>query len=102
MVNEDELLGFVVLTVSATDADSADTNDGQVEYSVTAGSTPTFILGSATGEISLGRILDRESVDQYVMEIQASDGARSATATVTINVADANDNAPVFNPKTYR
>ena len=39
---------------------------------------------------------------QYVMKIRAEDSDNSVTGTVTINVADVNDNTPVFNPVIYR
>lgn len=45
--------------------------------------------------------MDRETEDQYLVIIQAKDmvgqpGAFSATATVTINLSDINDNPPKF------
>ena len=100
--DEDTAVGTALITVSATDADSADTADGQVSYTVVTGATSTLIVNSDTGVISLAAELDRETTAQYVMTIEASDGTNSATATVTISVLDVNDNVPVFNPATYR
>ncbi|KAK2158072.1 hypothetical protein LSH36_178g06015 [Paralvinella palmiformis] len=99
--SEDTPVGTVLVTVLATDGDSADTADGQVTYSVVSGATSELILNGDTGVISLSGELDRETIAQYVMTIEASDGTNSATATVTINVTDVNDNTPIFNPATY-
>lgn len=51
--------------------------------------------------------MDRETKDQYLVIIQAKDmvgqaGAFSATATVTINLSDVNDNPPKFQQREYR
>lgn len=51
--------------------------------------------------------MDRETKDQYLVIIQAKDmvgqaGALSATATVTINLSDINDNPPKFQQRKYR
>lgn len=50
--------------------------------------------------------MDRETKDQYLVIIQAKDmvgqdGALSATATVTINLSDINDNPPKFQHSEY-
>ena len=101
-VSEGEAVGFLVFTASASDSDSPDTSDGQVTYSVVVGASPDFLLDSETGQIILARELDRETTDQYIIEVEASDGSLSATATITIDVTDVNDNAPIFNPGLYR
>ena len=51
--------------------------------------------------------MDRETKDQYLVIIQAKDmvgqaGAFSATATVTINLSDMNDNPPKFEESEYK
>lgn len=51
--------------------------------------------------------MDRETKDQYLVIIQAKDmvgqaGAFSATATVTINLSDMNDNPPKFIESEYK
>lgn len=53
------------------------------------------------GVIRMASQMDRETKDQYLVIIQAKDmvgqpGAFSATATVTINLSDINDNPPEF------
>ncbi|XP_046575451.1 protein dachsous-like [Haliotis rubra] len=45
--------------------------------------------------------LDREVTPQYLLLVVASDGRLQATATVTVQVQDVNDNAPVFSQRLY-
>uniref|UniRef100_A0A4W2C4Y7 Protocadherin-15 n=1 Tax=Bos indicus x Bos taurus TaxID=30522 RepID=A0A4W2C4Y7_BOBOX len=54
----------------------------------------------STGILTLGKALDRESTDRYILIITASDGRPDGTSTATVNVVvtDVNDNAPVFDP----
>ena len=44
--------------------------------------------------------LDYETATQHVLTVQASDGTRSDTASVTINVNNLNDTGPVINDVT--
>lgn len=62
---------------------------------------------SFLGVIRMASEMDRETKDQYLVIIQAKDmvgqaGAFSATATVTINLSDVNDNPPKFQQREYR
>ncbi|XP_048194748.1 protocadherin-15 isoform X9 [Perognathus longimembris pacificus] len=54
----------------------------------------------STGILTLGKALDRESTDRYILIVTASDGRPDGTSTATVNVVvtDVNDNAPVFDP----
>ncbi|XP_040110601.1 protocadherin-15 isoform X6 [Oryx dammah] len=54
----------------------------------------------SAGILTLGKALDRESTDRYILIITASDGRPDGTSTATVNVVvmDVNDNAPVFDP----
>lgn len=61
---------------------------------------------SFLGVIRMASQMDRETKDQYLVIIQAKDmvgqtGAFSATATVTINLSDINDNPPKFQQREY-
>ena len=100
-MNENTAVSTTVETVIANDADSADTADGNVIYSVVSGANTKFELDTATGDIIVDGTLDRETVNSYTMLIQATDGANVATATVAITITDVNDNAPVFSPRQY-
>ncbi|EPY79110.1 hypothetical protein CB1_000956002, partial [Camelus ferus] len=59
-----------------------------------------FNLSETTGILTLGKALDRESTDRYILIVTASDGRPDGTSTATVNVVvtDVNDNAPVFDP----
>ncbi|XP_035824585.1 cadherin-23 [Aplysia californica] len=95
-VPESESLQSIVLQVSSTDAD-----DGQViTYSIGTATFDAFTI-SNDGTIRLKNELDREKDDQVEFEVIATDNGvqpLSSTATVTIVVLDANDNAPIFDP----
>ncbi|KAI6645822.1 protocadherin Fat 4-like [Oopsacas minuta] len=41
-------------------------------------------------------VFDREAIPLYSLTISVSDGSFSATSTLTINITDVNDNAPMF------
>ena len=45
--------------------------------------------------------LDYESTQEYLVGVAANDGAYRAQTTVTIDVLDTNDNAPVFGGAPY-
>uniref|UniRef100_A0A5F8GV29 Protocadherin-15 n=1 Tax=Monodelphis domestica TaxID=13616 RepID=A0A5F8GV29_MONDO len=53
-----------------------------------------------TGILTLGKALDRESTDRYILIVTAHDGRPDGTSTATVNivVTDVNDNAPTFDP----
>uniref|UniRef100_A0A663DYS0 Protocadherin-15 n=1 Tax=Aquila chrysaetos chrysaetos TaxID=223781 RepID=A0A663DYS0_AQUCH len=52
----------------------------------------------SSGLLALGKPLDRESTDRYILIVTASDGRPDGTSTATVNivVTDVNDNGPVF------
>uniref|UniRef100_A0A8C3IUG9 Protocadherin related 15 n=1 Tax=Chrysemys picta bellii TaxID=8478 RepID=A0A8C3IUG9_CHRPI len=54
----------------------------------------------SSGLLALGKPLDRESTDRYILIVTASDGRPDGTSTATVNVVvtDVNDNGPVFDP----
>lgn len=96
-VPENTTIGTILITVKATDADSSDT----LTYSMTS-STTMFSVDLSTGDIRLINNLDRETTQSYSINISVSDGTNSKDATVSFDVADVNDNAPIFNPVSYR
>ena len=57
--------------------------------------------GTVDIQLVLKRELDREANEMYQVEIIASDGEQSGTATVQIDVRDVNDNNPKFDNQTY-
>uniref|UniRef100_A0A674GDH6 Cadherin 19 n=1 Tax=Taeniopygia guttata TaxID=59729 RepID=A0A674GDH6_TAEGU len=95
-----------VTQVTATDADDPSYgNSARLLYSLLEGQ-PYFSVEPKTGVIRMASQMDRETKEQYLVIIQAKDmvgqpGALSATATVTINLSDINDNPPEFQQRLY-
>ncbi|KAH3880457.1 hypothetical protein DPMN_004371, partial [Dreissena polymorpha] len=105
--SEDEVVGIDIATHVATDGDSSDTPDGVITYSiqsVTNGGLNHFIIDPTTAKIILAKPLDYETAQAYVITVSARDGglpSRSATALVTVNVNNVNDNTPKFAQNMY-
>ena len=57
--------------------------------------------GTVDMQLVLKRELDREANPLYQVQIVASDGDKSGTATVEIEIKDVNDNNPKFDNQTY-
>ncbi|OWF44296.1 Neural-cadherin [Mizuhopecten yessoensis] len=105
-----EVVGFVV----AVDDDRFTPAFSNVTYYEQAVSSDYFSINSATGEITTKLEFDAEKQQIYYFSILIKDGARSAlpnhrppdspnsaTATVQIQISDANDNAPSFESQQY-
>ncbi|MEE6481192.1 hypothetical protein FKM82_012777 [Ascaphus truei] len=99
-LNEDAAVGSSVLTVTAVDRDV----NSMVTYQLTSGNTRNrFAITSQSGGglITLSLPLDYKQERQYVLTVTASDGTRSDTVLVFINVTDANTHRPVFQSSHY-
>ncbi|XP_058164928.1 cadherin EGF LAG seven-pass G-type receptor 1 isoform X2 [Dasypus novemcinctus] len=99
-LNEDAAVGSSVLTLRARDRDA----NSVITYQLTGGNTRNrFALSSQSGGglITLALPLDYKQERQYVLAVTASDGTRSHTAQVFINVTDANTHRPVFQSSHY-
>uniref|UniRef100_A0A2K6UNA6 Protocadherin related 15 n=1 Tax=Saimiri boliviensis boliviensis TaxID=39432 RepID=A0A2K6UNA6_SAIBB len=95
-ISEAMRVGAVLLNLQA-----ADREGDSVTYAIENGDPQrVFNLSETTGILTLGKALDRESTDRYILIITASDGRPDGTSTATVNVVvtDVNDNAPVFDP----
>ncbi|XP_071385765.1 cadherin-5 [Centroberyx affinis] len=107
-IMERSKIGTKVVEVRATDADDPTTANGELRYTLTQqGDRSAFEIDSITGMIS-SRLdsLDRETRSQYVVVVQAQDtrgiaSGSTATTSVTITIADTNDNMASFTKKTY-
>lgn len=98
-VNEDQWSdNNVVAHIKASDADAG--NNAAIRYAIIGGNTQSqFSIDSLSGDVSLVKPLDYESVRSYRLVIRAQDGgspSRSNTTQLLVNVVDANDNAPRF------
>ncbi|KAM9376008.1 uncharacterized protein KZ484_008502 [Pholidichthys leucotaenia] len=99
MLNENVPEGTVVIQVNASDLDCGPNGDVLYSFSsiVNPGLLELFEIDQSTGAITVKGPIDYEEMDQYEIEIQASDKGQAPLSTqksVVINIADVNDNAP--------
>jgi hypothetical protein len=85
-IDENSFSGFSAF-VAADDPDSVD-----LTYSIVGGDG-TFFIDSNTGEITfIGTpLLDHESLAEYQLEVEVSDGTSTSSATITIEINDVNE-----------
>uniref|UniRef100_A0A8C9U158 FAT atypical cadherin 3 n=1 Tax=Scleropages formosus TaxID=113540 RepID=A0A8C9U158_SCLFO len=102
-VIESDLPGEAVAVLSTRDKDSADINR-RVTFHITGGNPRgAFGLGLVQGDwkIYVGRQLDREEQDLYLINVTATDGLFVTQAVVEVTVMDSNDNSPVCEQAVY-
>nr|XP_044988001.1 protocadherin alpha-9 isoform X10 [Jaculus jaculus] len=102
-IKEDAKLGTVIAVIGVTDLDSRE--NGQVTCSLTP-HVPFRLVSTFKNYYSLvlDSALDRETTPGYEVVVTARDGgapALWATASVSVEVADVNDNAPAFAQAEY-
>ncbi|KAL4675987.1 hypothetical protein H8959_010132 [Pygathrix nigripes] len=102
-VREDAPLGTVIALISVSDKDMG--VNGLVTCSLTS-HVPFKLVSTFKNYYSLvlDGALDRESVSAYELVVTARDGGSPslwATASVSVEVADVNDNAPAFAQPEY-
>ena len=97
-VRENLPAGVLVLTVSAMDADTAP--NANIRFSI-SDSIP-FTIDAQSGEIRTSTLLNFEAQNTYQTVVTATDGVNPASsATVLINVTDADDLPPQFEMPLY-
>ncbi|KAM5214051.1 protocadherin alpha-2-like [Hipposideros larvatus] len=102
-IREDAPLGTVIALIMVSDRDSG--ANGQVTCTLTP-HVPFKLVSTFKNYYSLvlDSALDRESMSHYTVVVTARDGGSpslSATASVSVEVADVNDNAPAFAQPEY-
>ncbi|XP_026639372.1 protocadherin alpha-2 [Microtus ochrogaster] len=102
-VQENASLGAVIALISVTDRDSG--INGQVTCSLTP-QVPFKLVSTFKNYYSLvlDSALDRETTPDYKVVVTARDGGSPslwATASVSVEVADVNDNVPTFAQPEY-
>ncbi len=104
-VHENSPAGTEVGIVHAVDLDAEPYNQFEFSFLPNEASMDKFSIDKESGKIITKAVLDRESDQLYYLTVIASDkGAPqiSSTATVSVYVADENDNDPVFDyPSKY-
>ncbi|XP_045703351.1 protocadherin-11 X-linked [Phyllostomus hastatus] len=86
-------------TVGLINVSDLDDGENSVVTLSIVGVNDEFTIDPQTGVIRPNVSFDREKQESYTFYVKAQDGGRvpqSATAKVTINVVDVNDNVPVF------
>lgn len=100
-LSETEQPGTPVVTITASDKDE----DPRLHYAITSGNQRgrfSITAQNGRGVISLAQPLDFKQERRYVLTVTATDaGGRSDSATVYINVTDANTFPPVFENTPY-
>uniref|UniRef100_A0A8C6W498 Cadherin domain-containing protein n=1 Tax=Nannospalax galili TaxID=1026970 RepID=A0A8C6W498_NANGA len=102
-VKEDTQLGTVIALISVIDLDTG--VNGQVTCSLTT-HVPFKLVSTFKNRFSLvlDSALDRETTSDYELVVTARDGGSPslwASASVSVEVADVNDNAPAFAQPEY-
>nr|KAF6349075.1 hypothetical protein mMyoMyo1_011648 [Myotis myotis] len=102
-VLEDAPLGTIIALISVSDLDSG--NNGQITCTLSP-HVPFKLVSTFKNYYSLvlDSALDREKVSHYELVVTARDGGSpslSSTASLSVEVADVNDNAPLFAQPEY-
>ncbi|GFR61021.1 protocadherin Fat, partial [Elysia marginata] len=104
-LGEDTPVGTTLLTLDATDADQANTDNSKVTFGLTSACSPDFILlDPSTGALILKSALDYETNKSVTCDLFAYSSTKSSdttTATFTLTVDDVNDNSPAFGQNYY-
>ncbi|XP_021154736.2 cadherin-related family member 3 [Columba livia] len=77
-----------------------------ITYSIIAGGgtrdyTSIFWISPTNGDVKILARLDYETTQKHILTVQASDQEKTATASVTVNVLEVNDEEPVCSPSFY-
>lgn len=102
LLSEESLPGSPVVTVSAQDADEDE--NGRIVYAIESGNirgTFSIISQMGHGLILLTRALNFKEQNRFVLTVTASDSVHQDSATVYVNVTDANLHRPVFQGSPY-
>ena len=98
-ITEDSPVGSVLATVQTVDKDIGE--NAKVRYEFSENADGKFEINPETGDLILVEGLDRETKDEYLLKVVATDGAWRAETTVGITVQDINDNIPSFEQTNY-
>ncbi|XP_038055904.1 protocadherin Fat 4-like [Patiria miniata] len=102
-VYEDLSVGSEVTVITASDADAG--MNGKLVYSIVSGNEAgLFAIEEETGSVTVAKALDYEDLTSHTMQIKAKDRgwqSRESSTILTVNLLDADDNPPIFNPNQY-
>ncbi|XP_023814917.1 protocadherin gamma-A10 isoform X20 [Oryzias latipes] len=103
IISENAKLGTVVTMINVEDADSEE--NGKIQCAIN--NDIPFVMKSSTGDfysLMTDSELDRETASQYNITVTCSDEgvpSLSSSVTLTLQISDVNDNAPVFERSSY-
>ncbi|KAM3964103.1 cadherin-related tumor suppressor fat [Aphomia sociella] len=98
-VTENAEIGSFVIRVTSSDLDSGP--NANATYSFVENPGEKFVIDPISGNVTVARSLDRESQDEYILKVAATDGAWRSETPLTITIQDQNDNAPEFEYSYY-
>lgn len=84
-VDENSTVGTLVDILAATDGDG-----DPLTYTITGGNTGN-VFSISNDSLLVNSSLDHEGIASYNLSVKVSDGTDSATATITVNVNDVNE-----------
>ena len=87
-------IGAFVIKITSTDKDIG--QNAVHTYQIISKDNQKFKIDKNSGNVTVAGELDREVKAEYDLQIQATDGAYTATTVLTIFILDVNDNAPQF------
>ena len=94
-VNENEQVGNVVKDISPVQ------KNPNFKYNILSGNRDDAFCINHAGMISVAKPLDREKVNSYILRVSASVGNKISNSTVSVTIADQNDDAPQFTRTVY-
>ncbi|NXD69730.1 CDHR3 protein, partial [Eolophus roseicapillus] len=93
-------------TIGRVSARDKDWSPSVITYSIVAGGgtrnyANIFWISPTKGHLKILVRLDYETAQKHILTVQASDQEKTATASVTVNVLEVNDEEPVCSPNFY-
>lgn len=99
-INENSPIGTEVLRITSTDKDIG--SNTLHSYKLSNQEKQKFSINASSGVVTVHEALDTEENSQHTLTVEAYDGAYEATTTISIDVKDVNDNAPIFTQQRYK
>lgn len=99
-LSEDSIIGDFVIQVTASDADDGRNSNNTFYLSANPGQK--FKIDPYSGNVTVNGQLDREVVDSYQLKVMAIDGSWRIETSLTVDITDINDNAPIFTQSSYQ
>ncbi|KAJ6215568.1 hypothetical protein RDWZM_010068 [Blomia tropicalis] len=95
-LSEDQEIGSSIFKINSLD-DDVDILNSALRYQLNDTFNQTFSIDENSGWIILNRQLDRETIRNYDLLINVTDGLHSNSTILHVDVLDVNDNPPMMN-----